>query len=199
MAFCLKRSLQWLRGPNKNVELELETIRSNIQSTQTRTNIFPTITLGNLMTLTSVQAIYTKIKSVLKNVRIVKPLSITCGLMVFQRFTGTKHVLFEFSIRRVSLISLIFLSKLLYDRCKFVRLLCSQHFSANFYRHESTWRCHSCRFRSIAGSNVIQFAHRYCGTNTIADCQQCVHVVGTGQFRFIHLLRASEQIDCKQL
>lgn len=92
------RSLQWLRGPNKNVELELETIRSNIQSTQTRTNIFPTITLGNLMTMTSVQAIYTKIKSILKNVRIVKPLSITCGLMVFQRFTGKDiHIHFQFS------------------------------------------------------------------------------------------------------
>lgn len=97
------RSLQWLRGPNKNVELELETIRSNIQSTKTRTNIFPTITLGNLMTMTSVQAIYTKVKSILKNVRIVKPLSITCGLMVFQRFTGmrsahTPHISFIFFV-----------------------------------------------------------------------------------------------------
>lgn len=89
------RSLQWLRGPNKNVELELETIRSNIQSTKTRTNIFPTITLGNLMTMTSVRAIYTKVKSILKNVRIIKPLSITCGLMVFQRFTGI-HIQFDF-------------------------------------------------------------------------------------------------------
>lgn len=88
------RSLQWLRGPNKNVELELETIRSNIQSTKTRTNIFPTITLGNLMTMTSVRAIYTKVKSILKNVRIIKPLSITCGLMVFQRFTGTYEFTF---------------------------------------------------------------------------------------------------------
>lgn len=107
--------------------------------------------------------------------------------------------LFQSSIGRMSLVHLIFHSNLLYDRCKFVRLLCSQHFSANFYRHESTWRCHSCRFRSIAGSNVIQFAHRHCGTNTTVDFQQCVHVVGIGQFRFIHLLRASKQIDCKQL
>lgn len=92
----LCRSLQWLRGPNKNVELELETIRSNIQSTKTRTNIFPTITLGNLMTMTSVQSIYTKVKSILKNVRIIKPLSITCGLMIFQRFTGTFKFNFNF-------------------------------------------------------------------------------------------------------
>lgn len=82
------RSLQWLRGPNRNVELELETIRLNVRASTVRSNPFPSLATGNLWTKTSMQTIYTNIKSVLKNVRIIKPVSITCGLMVFQRFTG---------------------------------------------------------------------------------------------------------------
>lgn len=82
------RSLQWLRGPNKNVELELETIRANIHSTMLRSNPFPAITTNKVLTTSSFQTVYSNIKSVLKNARIIKPVSITCGLMVFQRFTG---------------------------------------------------------------------------------------------------------------
>lgn len=86
---CCLRSLQWLRGMNKNIELELETIRSNIRIARPRQTPFPTLTTtGHLLSKTSMQTIYTNIKSVLKNVRIIKPVSITCGLMVFQRFTG---------------------------------------------------------------------------------------------------------------
>lgn len=60
------------------------------------------------MTMTSVRAIYTKVKSILKNVRIVKPLSITCGLMVFQRFTGkyTQSLIHSFSHSANAFISL---------------------------------------------------------------------------------------------
>ncbi|XP_031618779.1 facilitated trehalose transporter Tret1-like [Contarinia nasturtii] len=82
------RSLQWLHGPNKNIELELETIRSNIRAAKPRQNPFPTLPVGKILSKSSMQTIYTNIKSVLKNVRIIKPIGITCGLMVFQRFTG---------------------------------------------------------------------------------------------------------------
>jgi len=44
------------------------------------TNVY----LSNL----SLRTIYTNIKQAIKNVRLVKPVLITCGLMVFQRFTG---------------------------------------------------------------------------------------------------------------
>lgn len=89
------RSLQWLRGPQKNVELELETIRSNIRSSKLSAFRLPmtsstttSLTTNGFMTRASLQAIYANIKSVLKNARLVKPVMITCGLMVFQRFTG---------------------------------------------------------------------------------------------------------------
>lgn len=36
----------------------------------------------------SFKSIVTNVKSVLKNARLVKPVLITCGLMIFQRFTG---------------------------------------------------------------------------------------------------------------
>lgn len=96
------RSLQWLRGPNKNVELELDTIRSNIRTsrliTPTRTSsngqstfgrITTTFTTSTFLTRTSLRSVYTNVKNVLKNVRLIKPVMITCGLMIFQRFTGT--------------------------------------------------------------------------------------------------------------
>lgn len=85
------RSLQWLRGPNKNIELELETIRSNVRAVRPRQNPFQSLATGNLLSKATMQTIYTNIKSVLKNVRIIKPVSITCGLMVFQRFTGNAY------------------------------------------------------------------------------------------------------------
>lgn len=36
----------------------------------------------------SFKSIVTNVKSVLKNARLVRPVLITCGLMIFQRFTG---------------------------------------------------------------------------------------------------------------
>lgn len=62
------------------------------------------------------QTIYMDIKSVLKNVRIIKPVSITCGLMVFQRFTGnvyTTHYIFSgyFPLQFVYIFGLIYEKK----------------------------------------------------------------------------------------
>ncbi|KAG4072294.1 hypothetical protein HA402_004226 [Bradysia odoriphaga] len=82
------RSLQWLRGPHKNVELELETIRSNIRASKINAGRFSTITTNNFMTKASMETIYKNIKALLQNARLLKPVLITCGLMVFQRFTG---------------------------------------------------------------------------------------------------------------
>ncbi|KAG5675998.1 hypothetical protein PVAND_005853 [Polypedilum vanderplanki] len=87
------RSLQWLRGPHKNVEVELDTIRSNIRTS--RLNMDNNLN-SNLASLThnglpmkySFKSILTNIKSVLRNARLIKPVMITCGLMIFQRFTG---------------------------------------------------------------------------------------------------------------
>uniref|UniRef100_A0AAG5DDC8 Major facilitator superfamily (MFS) profile domain-containing protein n=1 Tax=Anopheles atroparvus TaxID=41427 RepID=A0AAG5DDC8_ANOAO len=121
------RSLQWLRGPHKNVELELDTIRSNVRTT--RMNLLNRMTSSSTTTTTtpagangavgtgagaaengtaqtlpitgeqrrgfsyylqmvSFEAIVSNVKSVLRNARLVKPILITCGLMIFQRFTG---------------------------------------------------------------------------------------------------------------
>lgn len=89
------RSLQWLRGSNKSVELELETIRSNIRTSRLNTDNnlnsnLTSISQNGLPTKYSFKTILTNIKSVLKNTRLVKPVLITCGLMVFQRFTGNQ-------------------------------------------------------------------------------------------------------------
>uniref|UniRef100_A0A182PCF2 Major facilitator superfamily (MFS) profile domain-containing protein n=1 Tax=Anopheles epiroticus TaxID=199890 RepID=A0A182PCF2_9DIPT len=108
------RSLQWLRGPHKNVELELDTIRSNVRTT--RMNLLNRISssapaangavgtgvsidgaapigeqrrgLRHYIEMISFEAIVSNVKSVLRNARLVKPILITCGLMIFQRFTG---------------------------------------------------------------------------------------------------------------
>uniref|UniRef100_A0A182NU56 Major facilitator superfamily (MFS) profile domain-containing protein n=1 Tax=Anopheles dirus TaxID=7168 RepID=A0A182NU56_9DIPT len=112
------RSLQWLRGPHKNVELELDTIRSNVRTT--RMNLLNRISSGTTangglagagitidgatgqsipigdhrrglryyLEMISFEAIVSNVKSVLRNARLVKPILITCGLMIFQRFTG---------------------------------------------------------------------------------------------------------------
>lgn len=86
-------SLQWLRGANKNVELELDTIRSNIRSSRfnmdnNMNSNFSSISHDGLPMKYSFKTIVTNVKSVLKNARLVKPVLITCGLMIFQRFTG---------------------------------------------------------------------------------------------------------------
>lgn len=38
--------------------------------------------------LPSFKSIVTSVKGVMRNTRLVKPVMITCGLMIFQRFTG---------------------------------------------------------------------------------------------------------------
>lgn len=89
----VSRSLQWLRGANKNVELELDTIRSNIRASRFKMDNNMN---GNLSSLShnglpmkySFKSIVKNVKSVLKNTRLVKPILVTCGLMIFQRFTG---------------------------------------------------------------------------------------------------------------
>ncbi|XP_055593568.1 facilitated trehalose transporter Tret1-like [Uranotaenia lowii] len=117
------RSLQWLRGPHKNVEIELDTIRSNVRtsrinllnrmtsrgsnganqqqlpthcqhptgSTQSRLGTvsrLPEIVRNWQLPRVSFDAIAGNVKAVMRNARLVKPVSITCGLMIFQRFTG---------------------------------------------------------------------------------------------------------------
>lgn len=78
-----------MRGANKNVELELDTIRSNIRAA--RFNMDNDAS-GNLSSLSHnglpIKSIVTNVKSALKNARLVKPILVTCGLMIFQRFTG---------------------------------------------------------------------------------------------------------------
>ncbi|CAO1373227.1 unnamed protein product [Diamesa hyperborea] len=86
------RSLQWLRGPNKNVELELDTIRSNIRTSRfnkdNNSNLSSSVNHSGMSMKYSFKTILANIKSVLKNTRLVRPVLITCGLMIFQRFTG---------------------------------------------------------------------------------------------------------------
>jgi facilitated trehalose transporter len=89
----LTRSLQWLRGSDKNVELELDTIRSNIRTSRfnmdnNMNSNLSSLSHNGLPMKHSFKSIVTNVKSVLKNVRLVKPVLITCGLMIFQRFTG---------------------------------------------------------------------------------------------------------------
>lgn len=84
------RSLQWLRGPHSNVELELETIKANVRATRLNAGRFSstTVTVQNCMSKSSVDVLFANVKAVLRNARLVRPILITCGLMVFQRFTG---------------------------------------------------------------------------------------------------------------
>ncbi|XP_021703532.1 facilitated trehalose transporter Tret1 [Aedes aegypti] len=119
------RSLQWLRGPHKNVEIELDTIRSNVRtsrinllnrmSTLASTTSVPNgatsqqlpthhqqdqqqgnrvsarlsqIVRSCQLPRISFATVVSNVKSVMRNARLVKPVSITCGLMIFQRFTG---------------------------------------------------------------------------------------------------------------
>jgi facilitated trehalose transporter len=85
------RSLQWLRGPYRDVEIEIETIRSHIRSLKLKASTFPTVTAENILTMKSMQIILSHVKSKSQDFRLVRPLLITCGLMAFQRFTGTFH------------------------------------------------------------------------------------------------------------
>lgn len=122
-------SLQWLRGPHKNVEIELDTIRSNVRTSRinllnrmstlasttsvpnggTTSQQLPThlqdpqqqhqngnrvsarlsqIVRSCQLPRVSFDTVVSNVKAVMRNARLVKPVSITCGLMIFQRFTG---------------------------------------------------------------------------------------------------------------
>lgn len=48
--------------------------------------------------LPSCKSIMTSAKAVLRNTRLVKPVMITCGLMIFQRFTGECNIKFTLKI-----------------------------------------------------------------------------------------------------
>lgn len=84
------RALQWLRGPHNSVELELETIKANVRASRLSTGRFgaTAITAQNCMSKSSMDVLYANAKAALRNARLVRPILITCGLMVFQRFTG---------------------------------------------------------------------------------------------------------------
>ncbi|XP_058816158.1 facilitated trehalose transporter Tret1-2 homolog, partial [Topomyia yanbarensis] len=125
------RSLQWLRGPHKNVEIELDTIRSNVRTSRmnllNRMSSLPATTTSTGQPLpthhqqsapsylpgfvrswqlprVSFDAVATNVKAVMRNARLVKPVSITCGLMIFQRFTGAN----SFNFYAVSIFSKTF-------------------------------------------------------------------------------------------
>lgn len=99
-------ALQFLRGPHSCVDLELETIRSNIRLVKgsgggdesplsIRKDRFQLhgFTVGSgrdcLFILgNAIKALGDRIKCGLRNARLIRPMLITCGLIVFQRFTG---------------------------------------------------------------------------------------------------------------
>lgn len=84
-------ALQWLRGPHANVELELATIKANVRATRMGAGRFGPAGPMRAQTLASkagLDVLVANVKAVLRNARLVRPILITCGLMVFQRFTG---------------------------------------------------------------------------------------------------------------
>lgn len=120
VSIYLCRSLQWLRGSGKNVELELETIRNNIRTSRFNMennmhNNLSSISHNGLPMKYSFKSIVKNVKSVLKNKRLVTPVLITCGLMIFQRFTGNIWL-------KEIVAKTIFFSKFL--RCKLLWILC---------------------------------------------------------------------------
>lgn len=80
------RSLQWLRGTNKNVEVELETIRNNIRASKFNmsmannrngdADVSLSMTNRNFPVRESFKSIVTNVKSVLGNARLVRPLMV---------------------------------------------------------------------------------------------------------------------------
>lgn len=134
------RSLQWLRGTNKNVEVELETIRSNIRASKFNLANSSNINGGNLSTTLSHNALPIKqsfksivanVKAVLRNARLVRPILITCGLMIFQRFTGQFHFIVDCCC--FLLFSQFSHPNLTYsfDRRKFILILCCSNLPSN--------------------------------------------------------------------
>lgn len=86
------RSLQWLRGPHKNVNIELETIKLNIQSTMSshQDNNLPSYDnkKETFIFFKSFSKCLKNIKKSAEDKRFHKPLFIVGGLIIFQRFTG---------------------------------------------------------------------------------------------------------------
>lgn len=171
-------SLQWLRGDRKNVELELETIRNNIRSAKTDNNN------GNLSSLShpsqySFKTIVTNVKSVLKNARLVRPILITCGLMIFQRFTGNFPLWSSINLALFVIVS----------RRKQFRILRGQDFQGNILRNEPTFRRYFCCVRAAPRFHVIRTSHWYYRSNSAFDCLECVHVVSFGKLWKLRTLR----------
>ncbi|KAL5281186.1 hypothetical protein ACFFRR_004917 [Megaselia abdita] len=87
------RSLQWLRGPHKNVNIELETIKLNIQSTMSshQDNNLPSYDnkKETFIFFKSFSKCLKNIKKSAEDKRFHKPLIIVGGLIIFQRFTGS--------------------------------------------------------------------------------------------------------------
>lgn len=120
------RALQFLRGPNSCVNMELETIRNNIRvmkrnSSATREGQEESafrnpFAFNNGLSVTggarnclfvvgnSIKSIGDSVRTALRNGRLIKPIMITCGLMVFQRFSGK---LLEYFFMKVTLSGLI--------------------------------------------------------------------------------------------
>lgn len=150
------RSLQWLRGSNKNVELELDTIRSNIRTSRfnmdnNMNSNLSSISHNGLPMKYSFKSIVTNVKSVLRNARLVKPILITCGLMIFQRFTGEWNNLRNMCCLPSHLIPL---------RRKFIRILRRQNIPSNILGNEPTRRVSVNRFRINSGSRRCN--NRFC-------------------------------------
>lgn len=221
------RSLQWLRGSNKNVELELDTIRSNIRTSRFNmdNNInsnLSSISHNGLPMKYSFKSIVTNVKSVLKNARLVKPVLITCGLMIFQRFTGEymrlQHMPFSGSNDDESFI--FFLSHAI--RRKFLRVLCCQNLPSDVLRNEPTrrvrlWlsiilvsispaqtffvfhpqgRC--CRFCAVASITAFRLVNWYCWSHTASHYKQCFYVACFGQLRLLCTLWREQWCGRKQ-
>lgn len=81
-----KRSLQWLRGTNKNVEIELETIRNNIRASKfnmslannSSVNEAPPLSLNQneFPVKQSFKSMVANVKAILKNKRLVRPIMV---------------------------------------------------------------------------------------------------------------------------
>lgn len=93
------RSLQWLRGPHKNVNVELETIKLNIQSTMSsHQDNLPSYDnkKETFIFFKSFSKCLTNIKKSAEDKRFHQPLIVVGGLIIFQRFTGKALVLISF-------------------------------------------------------------------------------------------------------
>jgi hypothetical protein len=177
------------------VELELETIRSNIRARHTDNNMN-----GNLSTLShdglpmkySFKSIITNVKSVLKNARLVRPVLITCGLMIFQRFTGN----LTFTLIRIgSLTESLFAGANSFGFYA-VKIFRQTFFGMNPHfgaigeyccDMRSTAKCFlfssSCCVCSTSRFDAKRTSNRHNRSNSTFNCIECFHVFGAGEFR----------------